>query len=115
MKAPNKKVSDKRLYASHVARERIKAARRQLFQRWHEDANKLLTDAGVPEWVEVGGVPGNSLPHRLEWFILRRKNVSEVESAGVCDDLNAMEDFKPNRELADDDEQSGATTRKEKP
>lgn len=60
-------------------------------ERWHDDANKLLTAAGVPEWVEVGGLPGNSLSHRLEWLLMRRKDVSEAERAGVCDELNAME------------------------
>lgn len=71
-------------------KERIEAARRRLVEKWNADAGKLLTDAGVPEWVEVGGMPGNSLPHRLEWFLLRRKDVSAAERSGVLPDMNAM-------------------------
>ena len=71
--------------------ERREELRRRLVQHWHDDARKLLTAAGVPEWVEVGGMPGNSLPHRLEWLLMRRKDVSAAERAGVCDELNAME------------------------
>lgn len=68
--------------------ERREALRRSLVEKWHAHARKLLTDAGVPEWVEVGGMPGNSLPHRLEWLIMRLKDVSAAERAGVCDELN---------------------------
>jgi len=71
--------------------ERREAIRRRAVQFWHDQANRLLTNAGVPEWVEVGGVPGNALPHRLKWLLARRNDVSAVERAGVCDDLNAME------------------------
>lgn len=80
------------LHALDMPREqRSEELRRRLVQHWHDDARKLLTTAGVPEWVEVGGMPGNSLPHRLEWLLARRKDVSAVERAGVCDEMNAME------------------------
>lgn len=44
--------------------------------------DKLLTAAGVPEWVMLeanNGVPGNTVPCRLEWFLLRRKDVTPAE------------------------------------
>lgn len=44
--------------------------------------DKMLTDAGVPEWVSTADscVPGNSTPCRLRWFLARRKDVSESEA-----------------------------------
>lgn len=48
--------------------------------------DELLTKAGVPEWVMLTsneGVPSNSTPDRLAWFLARRKDVSlrEVDHA----------------------------------
>jgi hypothetical protein len=42
----------------------------------------MLTKAGVPEWVinsDSDGVPGNSVPCRLKWYLARRKDVKPGE------------------------------------
>lgn len=44
---------------------------------------ELLNAARVPEFVEIqdgSGCPGNSVAHRLKWFLLRRKDVSVTEA-----------------------------------
>lgn len=52
--------------------------------RWQlEQCDQMLTDAGVPEWVEnsnCNGVPGNSTPERLKWYLARRKDVKPGET-----------------------------------
>ncbi len=80
-----------------VDRTRLEACKQALQERWLRDGNELLTAAGVPIWVDVEGVPGNSLPHRLQWYLSRRKDVAEHEKAGVCKTLNALEaSLRPN-------------------
>ena len=52
------------------------------YKRQLEVIDQMLTDAGVPEWVMVmrsDGVPANSVPCRLEWYLARRKNVKASE------------------------------------
>lgn len=61
-----------------------------LRKKWLEEADDLLTKAGVPKWVEVEGTAGNTVPHRLMWYLCRRKDVSESERAGVCPELNKV-------------------------
>jgi len=43
----------------------------------------LLTKANVPEWVmlqDSNGVPANSVPARLEWYLARRKDITTSEA-----------------------------------
>ena len=55
------------------------------YVRQLQECAELLTNAGVPEWVEniseFDGVlvPCNSVTSRLEWFLNRRKNVASWE------------------------------------
>jgi len=52
------------------------------YRRQMERCDDLLTKAGVPEWVEntdSDGVPGNSIPERLKWYLARRKDVKPSE------------------------------------
>jgi len=47
-----------------------------------EMCGEMLDKANVPEWVMLirnDGVPSNSTPCRLEWYLTRRKDVSESE------------------------------------
>ena len=44
--------------------------------------DQMLTEQGVPEWVmlsDSNGVPANSVPFRLKWYLARRKDVAEGE------------------------------------
>lgn len=72
-------------------RIKLKECSEHLKTKWLQDAHDLLTAAGVPQWVEVESMPGNSLPHRLQWYLSRRKDVSKVERQGQCPELNAMD------------------------
>ena len=74
-----------------LGRTRLEACHARLRERWLLDSEALLTAAGVPTWVEVDGHPGSSLPHRLKWYLSRRKDVAEHEKDGVCKTLNALE------------------------
>ena len=45
--------------------------------------DEMLTLAGVPEWVmnsENDGVPANSTPDRLRWYLARRKDIKPGET-----------------------------------
>lgn len=47
-----------------------------------DEIEKMLDEAGVPEWVEnsdSNGVPSNAPQSRLKWFLARRKNVTARE------------------------------------
>lgn len=61
--------------------ERLKDAKFKLMEKWIDNIVKSLDNAGVPEYVEFTGepVPMNSPDKRLEWYLLRRKDVSEAE------------------------------------
>lgn len=72
-------------------RIKLKHCPEKLKERWLQDAHDLLTASGVPQWVEVESMPGNSLPHRLQWYLIRRKDVSEAETQRECPELNAMD------------------------
>jgi len=56
--------------------------------------DQMLTDAGVPEWVmasDSNGVPANSVPSRLKWYLARRKDVAAGEiDQGLQDDMKEM-------------------------
>jgi len=44
--------------------------------------DQMLTEQGVPEWVmlaDSNGVPANSVPSRLKWYLARRKDVAVGE------------------------------------
>jgi hypothetical protein len=52
-------------------------------ERQLQECDRMLTDAGVPEWVMISAnepVPANSTPERLKWYLLRRKNVEKWET-----------------------------------
>lgn len=57
-------------------------ARARLNQRWLEECDRLLNEAGVPETVTFDNMPGNAVLHRLAWYLARRKNVSKAEARG---------------------------------
>jgi len=51
-------------------------------ERQMEMCDQMLTASGVPEWVmnlDANGVPANSLPSRLKWYLARRKDVAAGE------------------------------------
>ena len=54
-------------------------ARRNAIQL--ERCAQMLTEAGVPEWVELSdsSVPSNAVTYRLKWFLARRKDVKPSE------------------------------------
>lgn len=60
---------------------RLAQARAHLNARIVKQCQALLTEAGVPHWVQNGQstVPSNSLPERLNWFLARRKDVKPAE------------------------------------
>lgn len=58
----------------------------------------LLTHAGVPEWVMLtgnDGVPSNSTPCRLNWYLMRRKDVAPTEI-----DQELLKDMEENLRAA---------------
>lgn len=53
------------------------------YKRQLDKCADMLTQSGVPEWVEntdSDGVPGNSVPERLKWYLARRKDVTPAEA-----------------------------------
>lgn len=75
---------------------RLKEASSRMHKRWVFETERLLTRAGVPKWVEVEGIAGNTISHRLEWFLARRKDVSAAERSGVLPEMNEMEPASEN-------------------
>lgn len=64
-------------YASRYEQLRANYIERQLAM-----CDQMLTEQGVPEWVmlsDSNGVPANSVPCRLKWYLARRKNVAAGE------------------------------------
>lgn len=52
-----------------------------------EMCKDMLDAAGVPEWVYLErnkGVPSNSTPCRLHWYLARRKDVTKKEALQGC-------------------------------
>ncbi len=68
--------------------ERYNELTRKAWSEQVREVQSLLTAAGVPEFVTVENCPGNSAPHRLKWFLARRKDVSAEER--TIDDLNEL-------------------------
>lgn len=68
--------------------ERVQIAQNRLNAKWLRECHQLLTDAGVPEAVELVGepVPTNTVPGRLKWYLLRRKDVArhELDDADIA-------------------------------
>lgn len=69
-------------YTKSQVRYRLKKARADLNKKWLDECARLLTEAGVPQHVCLvnESVPDNSVPGRLKWFLLRRKNVQKFET-----------------------------------
>lgn len=65
----------------------------RLNQLWLDRCDKLLDGAGVPKYVCLGrvNVPGNTVPERLEWFLLRRKNVQPWEHDNLDKEMELAE------------------------
>ncbi len=64
-------------YAATVAKMKAELNERRL-----DEIAAMLTDAGVPIWVENNchrGVPSCSPVSRLKWYLARRKNVAAHE------------------------------------
>lgn len=64
-------------YAATVAKMKAELNERRL-----DEIAAMLTDAGVPIWVENNchrGVPSCSPVSRLKWYLARRKNVAARE------------------------------------
>jgi hypothetical protein len=77
--------------------KRVAEARALLNQNWLIECSRLLDAAGVPEWTCLEGesVPSNTVPSRLKWFMLRRKDVQCWELDGWDKELKlAMEHAK---------------------
>lgn len=74
---------------------RSQFARLTIAEKQLEIVDRLLTEAGVPEWVDDGTSFSNSVASRAKYFIYRRKSLSVTEQKSiskVCKDLN--EDFR---------------------
>ena len=73
-------VSEPRLTPTVSARcEKFAAYYRRQLQKCAD----MLTQSGVPEWVEntdSDGVPANRVPARLKWYLARRKDVTPSEA-----------------------------------
>ena len=55
---------------------------------------ELLDKANVPEWVmleDSNGVPANSVPERLRWYLSRRKDITQSEAKQGHDAAMARE------------------------
>lgn len=53
------------------------------YHRQLQACGEMLTQQGVPEWVEnsdSNGVPGSAVTLRLKWYLARRKNVKPEET-----------------------------------
>lgn len=73
--------------AEEIAKLRAEKIKLERFSNYYQKqlgiCQELLSGSGVPEWVTLQkdpSVPANSVPSRLEWYLLRRKSISEDEA-----------------------------------
>lgn len=92
-------------------RARLEAAKARLKERWLKKCEEMLTAAGVPQWVCINGetVPSNTVPSRLGWYLLRRKDVQPWECDGIDKEMELAMDHarkwipygeRPNDEMS---------------
>lgn len=81
------------LRSSRMVRAKLWHAKVRLNQLWLDRCEQLLNDAGVPQHVCLVGenVPGNTVPERLKWFLLRRKNVQPWETDNLDNEMKLIE------------------------
>lgn len=76
-----------------VVRAKLWHAKQRLNQRWLDECETLLNETGVPQYVCLVGesVPDNSVPGRLKWYLLRRKNVQRWETDNLDNEMKLAE------------------------
>lgn len=84
-----------------VAKSKLWHAKQRLNRRWLDECERLLNETGVPQYVCLVGesIPDNSVPGRLKWYLLRRKNVQRWETDNLDNEMKLAEqvvrDFMP--------------------
>lgn len=76
-----------------VVRAKLWHAKQRLNKRWIDECERLLNETGVPQFVCLVGesVPDNSVPTRLKWYLLRRKNVQRWETDNLDNEMKLAE------------------------
>ena len=76
-----------------VVRAKLWHAKQRLNKRLLDECERLLNEIGVPQYVCLVGdsVPDNSVPGRLKWYLLRRKNVQPWETDNLDNEMKLAE------------------------